>query len=47
MKFALASLTDPALDALVTGETGFESLPQVMADLADGSLDAICQRVRY
>jgi hypothetical protein len=47
MQFALASLTDPALDALVTGETGFESLPQVMADLADGSLDAICHRVRY
>jgi threonine dehydrogenase-like Zn-dependent dehydrogenase len=47
MQLALASLTDPALDALVTGETGFESLPQVMAELADGSLDAICHRVRY
>ena len=47
MQFALASLTDPALDALVTGETTFESLPQVMAQLADGSLDAICHRVRY
>ena len=47
MQFALASLTDPALDTLVTGETVFESLPQVMADLADGSLDAICHRVRY
>jgi hypothetical protein len=47
MQLALASLTDPALDALVTGETGFESLPQVMSELADGSLDAICHRVRY
>ena len=47
MQFALASLADPALDVLITGETTFESLPQVMADLADGSLDAICHRVRY
>ena len=47
MQLALASLADPALDALITGETRFESLPQVMADLADGSLDAICHRVRY
>jgi threonine dehydrogenase-like Zn-dependent dehydrogenase len=47
MQFALASLADPALDVLFTGETRFESLPQVMADLADGSLHAICHRVRY
>jgi len=47
MQFALASLADPALDALITGETSFDSLPQVMANLADGSLDAICHRVRY
>ncbi len=47
MELALASLADPALDGLITGETTFESLPQVMAELADGSLDALCQRVRY
>jgi NADPH:quinone reductase-like Zn-dependent oxidoreductase len=47
MQLALASLSDPALDALITGETTFESLPQVMAQLADGTLDAICYRVRY
>ena len=47
MRFALASLTDPALDVLITGETSFDSLPQVMAQLADGTLDAICHRVRY
>jgi Zn-dependent alcohol dehydrogenase len=47
MQFALASLADPALDALITGETPFESLPQVMAQLADGTLDALCHRVRY
>lgn len=47
MQLALASLADPALDALITGETGFESLPQVMAELAAGSRDALCHRVRY
>jgi threonine dehydrogenase-like Zn-dependent dehydrogenase len=47
MSFALASLTDPALDALITGESPFESLPQVMASLADGKLDALCHRLRY
>jgi hypothetical protein len=47
MQFALASLADPALDALITGETAFESLPEVMTQLADGTLDALCHRVRY
>ena len=47
MALALASLSDPALDALITGECAFESLPQVMAQLAYGKLDALCYRVRY
>ena len=47
MAFALASLADPALDVLITGESAFESLPKVMAELADGTLDALCHRVRY
>jgi threonine dehydrogenase-like Zn-dependent dehydrogenase len=47
MSFALASLTDPALDALITGESPFESLPEVMASLADGKLEALCHRIRY
>ena len=47
MAFALASLADPALDVLITGESAFESLPKVMADLSDGTLDALCHRVRY
>jgi threonine dehydrogenase-like Zn-dependent dehydrogenase len=47
MALALASLTDPALDVLITGESAFESLPQVMSELANGTLDALCHRVRY
>jgi 2-desacetyl-2-hydroxyethyl bacteriochlorophyllide A dehydrogenase len=47
MAFALSLLTDPALDALVTGESPFESLPEVMMELADGRRDALCHRIRY
>ncbi len=47
MAFALESLTDPALDALITGESAFDALPEVMTALAAGTLDAICHRVRY
>jgi threonine dehydrogenase-like Zn-dependent dehydrogenase len=47
MHLALSMLVDPALDALITGESAFESLPQVMADLAAAPGDALCHRVRY
>jgi 2-desacetyl-2-hydroxyethyl bacteriochlorophyllide A dehydrogenase len=47
MTLALGLLTDPALDALITGESAFDTLPQVMAELADGRRDALCHRIRY
>lgn len=47
MRLALGLLADPALDALVSGESGFESLPEVMAGLAASPGDVVCQRVRY
>jgi threonine dehydrogenase-like Zn-dependent dehydrogenase len=47
MGFALTSLADPALDALVTGESAFESMPEVMADLSNGTREALCHRIRY
>lgn len=47
MDFALASLADSALDALVTGESAFESMPEVMADLSNGTREALCHRIRY
>ncbi|MFG2196445.1 zinc-binding alcohol dehydrogenase [Streptomyces sp. NPDC048639] len=37
----------PAFDALITGESAFEELPQVMPRLASGDLPALCHRVRY
>jgi len=47
MQLALASLTDPALDVLITGESDFESLPDVMAELAAHPGDTLCHRIRY
>jgi threonine dehydrogenase-like Zn-dependent dehydrogenase len=47
MALALSLLRDPALDALITGESDFESLPETMARLARSPGDVICHRVRY
>ena len=44
---ALSLLADPALDVLIDGESPFTSLPDTMAALADGSLPALCHRIRY
>ena len=47
MRLALALLGDASLDALITGESSFETLPAVMAALATSPGDALCHRVRY
>lgn len=47
MQLALTLLGDPVLDALVTGESDFEELPDVMARLARSPGDALCHRIRY
>ncbi|HKB12738.1 MAG TPA: zinc-binding alcohol dehydrogenase [Vicinamibacterales bacterium] len=47
MQLALAMLADPALDVLITGESAFDDLPEVMAKLAAAPRDTICHRVRY
>ena len=47
MQLALSLLQHAELDALITAESDFESLPEVMADLAAGRADAVCHRVRY
>ncbi|WP_030245950.1 MULTISPECIES: zinc-dependent alcohol dehydrogenase [unclassified Streptomyces] len=44
---ALDLLADPALDALVTGESAFRDLPDVLPKLASGEIPALCHRVRY
>jgi threonine dehydrogenase-like Zn-dependent dehydrogenase len=44
---ALELLRDPAFDALVTGQSHFRELPDVMARLAAGSLPALCHSITY
>ena len=44
---ALSLLTDPALDALITGESAFDDLPRTMATVAGDEGGTLCHRVRY
>ena len=47
MALALDLLRDPAFDALLTGESRFDDLPEVMARLAAGGLPAVCHTITY
>jgi threonine dehydrogenase-like Zn-dependent dehydrogenase len=47
MALALELLRDPRLDALITGESDFDDLPQVLARLAHEPGNALCHRIRY
>ncbi|GAA3170666.1 MULTISPECIES: zinc-dependent alcohol dehydrogenase [Streptomyces] len=47
LALALDLLTDPAFDALITGESPFDDLPQLLPRLADGTLPALCHRLVY
>ncbi|MFD4602808.1 dehydrogenase [Streptomyces sp. NPDC058464] len=47
LALALDLLADPALDALITGESAFEELPELLPKLASGEIPALCHRVRY
>jgi threonine dehydrogenase-like Zn-dependent dehydrogenase len=47
MALALRLLADPAYDVLLTGESAFEELPEVMGKLASGSIPALCHVITY
>jgi threonine dehydrogenase-like Zn-dependent dehydrogenase len=47
LALALELLHDPTFDVLVTGESRFAELPDVMARLAAGRLSALCHTIRY
>ena len=47
MALALELLRDPAFDALLTGSSRFEELPDVMPQLASGKLAALCHTISY
>lgn len=44
---ALTLLDDPALDALITHESRFEELPDVLTELVGGAPETLCHRIRY
>ncbi|MBT2401119.1 zinc-binding alcohol dehydrogenase [Streptomyces sp. ISL-100] len=47
LSLALDLLKDPVFDVLITGESDFDELPQVMAEIATGGLPGLCHRIRY
>jgi threonine dehydrogenase-like Zn-dependent dehydrogenase len=47
LALALQLLRDPAFDALLTGESTLDELPEVLPRLVSGDLPAICHTVRY
>ena len=47
LRLALELLRDPAFDALLSGRSAFDDLPEVMRALADGSLPALCHTITY
>jgi len=47
LALALELLRDPAFDALITGESRFGQLPDVLARLAAGELPALCHLITY
>jgi len=47
LRLALDLLRDPAFDALITGVSRLDELPDVMARLAAGGLPALCHTVSY
>lgn len=47
MGLALSLLAADELDVLITGESPFEELPDVMARLARDGGDTVCHRIRY
>ena len=47
LELALSLLADPRLDVLLTGESGFDELPAVLAALAREPGNTLCHRIRY
>jgi threonine dehydrogenase-like Zn-dependent dehydrogenase len=47
LALALDLLRDPAFDALITGTSRFDQLPDVLAGLSAGTLPALCHLIAY
>jgi threonine dehydrogenase-like Zn-dependent dehydrogenase len=47
LALALDLLADPAFDAVITGESRFDQLPDVLARLAAGEISGLCHLITY
>jgi hypothetical protein len=47
LQLAASLLRDPVFDAFLTGSAAFEDLPDVVQQLSDGTLDALCHVIEY
>jgi threonine dehydrogenase-like Zn-dependent dehydrogenase len=47
LALALDLLRDPAYDALLTGDSAFAELPELMAELSSGRRTALCHTISY
>lgn len=47
LALALELLRDPAFDVLLSGSSRFDDLPDVLRDLSDGTLRALCHTITY
>jgi hypothetical protein len=47
LELALELLRDPRLDALITDESPFEDLPDVLSKLSRDPGATLCHRIRY
>jgi threonine dehydrogenase-like Zn-dependent dehydrogenase len=47
LALAMDLLANPAFDALITGESTFDELPELLPRLASGELFALCHRISY
>ena len=47
LALSLDLLRDPVFDALITGESPFDELPQVLAELTAGTRPALCHLIAY
>lgn len=47
LELALSLLSEPVLDALISGESSFDQLPQVARDILMPGADALCHRIVY
>lgn len=47
LELAVSLLKDPVFDTFLTGASPFSELPEVVQDLADGRLEALCHVIEY